>query len=252
MLLKEHPLILHIPHSSRVIPPEQMEHYIISSEELDAEMDHLVDYDTEKLFQPVAKEDVQLVFPWSRYLMDVERYEDDKDEVMAKRGMGVFYYRTTDGRPLRRPFSPDEREELLATIYRPWHQQLENIVEEHLRIYDSALIIDGHSFSNVPLPCDLDQKADRPDICLGTDEFHTKAKLILFSVDFFEDKGYEVAVNRPYMGTIVPLSCFGKDSRVNSLMVEVNRKLYGTDAEVAESKNTYRVIERFLRAVRVI
>ena len=246
----EHTLILHIPHSSRSIPPGHIDRFLISRKDLNAEMDRLVDYDTEKLFKPIDREDVQLIFPWSRFFMDVERYEEDNDEVMAKIGMGVLYYCTTDGRPLRRPFSPEEREKLLATMYRPWHKQLENTVEEHLSINGSALIIDGHSFPDDPLPCDQDQMANRPDICLGTDEYHTPGKLIHFTRNFFENAGYKVTINRPYKGTIIPLKYYRKDPRVKSLMIEVNRRIYGPGVE--ESEKTYSDIERFLEEVRRI
>lgn len=38
--------------------------------------------------------------------------------------------------------------------------------------------------------------------------------------------GFSVAVNRPFAGTIVPLRYYGKEPRVRSVMIEVNRGLY--------------------------
>jgi len=243
------PLILHVPHSSREIPREYRNRYLIGPDELEGEMDRLVDFDTEKLFRPAAGEDVQLVFPWSRLFMDVERFEKDADEPMAERGMGVLYSRTIDGRLLRPEFSPEEREELLDAWYRPWHRRLEETAGDFLERYGAALIIDCHSFPDVPLACDMDQLARRPDICLGTDDFHTPEVLLDFARGFFEDAGFGVMVNRPYAGTMVPLSRYGKDARVSSLMVEVNRRLYGKGGGTAGKREAkiYGVLEGFLR-----
>ncbi len=49
------------------------------------------------------------------------------------------------------------------------------------------------------------------------------------SVRFFEERGYSLGVDWPYKGTIVPLAWYGKDKRVISIMLEVNRKLYLED-----------------------
>jgi N-formylglutamate amidohydrolase len=38
--------------------------------------------------------------------------------------------------------------------------------------------------------------------------------------------GYRVGINRPYAGTMVLMAFYGKDHRVASIMIEVNRGLY--------------------------
>lgn len=42
----------------------------------------------------------------------------------------------------------------------------------------------------------------------------------------FESAGFEVAINTPFAGSIVPLEYYGKDNRASSLMIEVRRDLY--------------------------
>jgi N-formylglutamate amidohydrolase len=184
------------------------------------------DHYTDELFDIREPEFATVVFPVSRFVVDPERFEDDGQEPMAERGQGVIYTRTTDDRPLRIPPTAAEREALLDRYYRPHHAQLTRLVEEALANHGQALIIDGHSFPSRPLPVDLDQCPTRPDICIGTDGFHTPPQLVEALIDACAEFGWSVAVDRPNAGTLVPTQHWGKDERVSSVMIEVNRRLY--------------------------
>ncbi len=48
---------------------------------------------------------------------------------------------------------------------------------------------------------------------------------------------WSVGINRPYAGTLVPTTFYGKDQRVLSVMIEVNRRLYLTDEPYDISKS---------------
>lgn len=75
------------------------------------------------------------------------------------------------------------------------------------------------------LECDELDK-NRPDICIGTDRYHTSEKLQECLSAAFKALGYDVAIDSPFTGTIVPLNHYYKDQRVESVMIEVNRSLY--------------------------
>lgn len=98
--------------------------------------------------------------------------------------------------------------------------------EEGLRAHGRALIIDGHSFPDRPLPMDLDRNPERPDICIGTDPFHTPPGLVRALAVACGALGWTVAVDRPYAGTLVPAAWYRCDPQVLSVMIEVNRRLY--------------------------
>ena len=89
-----------------------------------------------------------------------------------------------------------------------------------------CIIIDAHSFPAVPLP--YEACSERPDFCLGTDSFHTPYPLLRTCYTFLRGCGLEVAVNRPFSCTIVPLEHLHSDTSVSSVMIEVNRRLYMT------------------------
>ena len=171
-----------------------------------------------------------VVFPVSRLIVDPERFVDDAIEPMSQRGMGVIYTRTATGGLLRN--HPDEktRQALLAAYYEPHHERLTQSVAASLERWNACLVIDCHSFPSVPLPYELDQSGDRPEICLGTDPFHSSEKLVTAAVAEFRDAGFQVELNRPFTGALVPGAYYRSDSRVMAIMIEVNRALYMHEA----------------------
>ena len=82
------------------------------------------------MFDARGAEFVTILFPVNRFVVDLERYEDDTREPMAAKGQGVIYTRTTDGRPLRNPPITAEREALLDRYSQPHHAALTRLVEE--------------------------------------------------------------------------------------------------------------------------
>jgi N-formylglutamate amidohydrolase len=234
-------LILHIPHSSTYVP----EAFKVSEGvSLEKEFQRMTDWYTDELFD--FDEAEKLIFPYSRLYCDVERFRSDRDETMARKGMGVCYTRTSYGTKLRE-VSSKEKVFIKSSIYDEHHKKLELLVAEELRMQGSALIIDCHSFSNTPLP--HEDSTVRPDICIGTDSFHTPIELIEHLRDYFEQKGLTVAVNEPFAGTMVPLKFYGKNGRVKSIMIEVNRKLY-LDDEFKKNKNFIKMKQLFKNALK--
>lgn len=217
-------MILHIPHASDVIPIGLRGQIVLSDEDLTAELLRMTDAFTNELFDYPGATKMQ--FPISRLLVEVERFPDDTKEPMSKVGMGIIYTRTAHGKKLKRELLAQEKRDLITRYYETHHQTLLAEVKNELEKDGKALIVDCHSFPNQPLPCDRDQSVPRPDFCIGTDSFHTPKALIQASVQSLKEKGDSVGINKPYEGTFVPLSFYKKDSRVTSIMIEVNRSLY--------------------------
>jgi N-formylglutamate amidohydrolase len=124
---------------------------------------------------------------------------------------------------------PPEREDLLERFYRPHHRALTAAVDGALQRHGKCLVIDGHSFPALPLPYEYDQDPNRPDICIGTDAFHTPDWLRELARDEFRALGYTVQIDHPFAGALVPLRHYQSDRRVQAVMVEINRGLYMTE-----------------------
>ena len=217
-------LVVHVPHTSTFMPEETLGAFLLPRPELERVASIMGDLYTDELFAyPSA---TMVVAPVSRLIVDVERFEDDGQEAMASCGMGVIYTVTHDGQRLRPRLETGQREALLDRWYRPHHARLEAAVTEVLAASGSVLLVDAHSFPSRPLPYEDDQRSDRPEICIGSDEWHTPAGLADAAVAWFAREGFTVALNRPFAGSLVPMSRYRKDRRVLSLMVEVRRDLY--------------------------
>ncbi len=118
-----------------------------------------------------------------------------------------------------------EREALLDAYYYPHHDALTRAVETALQTFGSCVIIDCHSFPSLAPSYELDKSAQRPEICVGTDEFHTPDWLVALCVRAFRDEGYSTAINSPYVGRLVPSAHFRSDQPVSPIMIEMNRRV---------------------------
>ena len=219
-------IILHVPHASLHIPKDIRSTILLDEQELELELLAMTDRYTDELFAvPEAR---MIKSPVSRLAVDMERFRSDEDEVMASVGMGAVYERTAAGKKLRN-LSPEVRDALLTEYYDPYHKDFEEAVEACLARHNHCLILDCHSFPVRPLPYELDQDVNRPEICLGICDYHTPPELKDYSLKWLAEY-FTAAVNRPFAGTFVPNRYYRQDKRVSSIMIEVNRSLYMDEA----------------------
>ena len=226
-------IVLHIPHASKHIPDKYLKYFTLSKKDLEIELLKMTDHFTDELFDISYSNIHQLKFLLSRLLVDVERFEEDELEPMFKVGMGCIYEKTHDGKSLK--LVKDIKDELINKFYKTHHENFTKIVDAKLKQSNKVLIIDCHSFPKHPLPYELNQAMDRPEICIGTDDFHTSEKLKESFGQLFEELNFTVKYNEPFKGSIVPLKFYNKDKRVQSVMIELRRDLYMN--EHSEEKN---------------
>lgn len=219
-------LILHIPHSSTYIPDNIREQFCLYDNALNDEILKMTDHYTDELFD--IKYAKKIIFPVSRLVLDPERFTDDNLESMSKIGMGVVYTNTSSLTLLRKNISKAERESLIGQYYKPHHDNLNKACQECLDCNRECLIIDCHSFPKIPLTYEVEANGNlsRPEVCIGTDSYHTSKELIDKVYSLFKDKGYDVSIDTPFAGALVPMQYYKKDKRVQSLMIEVRRDIY--------------------------
>lgn len=237
-------VVLHVPHDSKDIPADVRCQFCVGDEDLEVELLRMTDHLTHHLFaEGFAATAVRA--PVSRLVVDVERFASDAHEPMATRGMGVVYTSTSDGKLLRRPLTAQERQALLDRFYHPHHARLEAAVAAALDRHGRCLVLDCHSFPDKALPYEhADPAAIRPDICIGTDEFHTSPELAGAFVDVFQRGGWRVRLNEPFSGALVPSTRYRRDTRVSAVMVEVNRRLYVSEGDATPLPSFENVAKR--------
>ena len=242
------PVVLHIPHASQYIPYPVRRGILLSDAQLERELVRLTDHLVDELLHVDGA--TRVIGYHSRLVVDPERFEDDALEPMARVGQGAVYTRGTDGREIRR-LTPARRRQLIDRYFTPYHDHLTRMVDEVLERDGRCLVIDGHSFATKPLPSEADQQPDRPDICIGTDPFHTPPALVDALRTAFEAERFRVAVDTPFAGTMVPQRHYRSDARVRSVMLEIRRGLYCRESTGLESPDFHGAWMRIHRAVEV-
>jgi predicted N-formylglutamate amidohydrolase len=207
----------------------------LTDEELRAELLAITDRDTDVIAGGAA--DLAEFGPWlfvnraSRLVIDPERFPDEREEMNVV-GMGAVYERTTTGAVLRRP-TATQRASLIDEFYTPYATAMAALVRERLAAIGRVTIIDVHSYPVVKLPYELHGDGPRPEVCVGTDAFHTSPELELAATSAMATatRTGDVGLNSPFTGSYVPLDQYERNPAVESVMLEIRRDVVDGNAE---------------------
>ena len=214
------PYLIHLPHCGTMIPDEYRSDYFLGPKELEENIFQYADLYTDELFESLLNRFGGVKSKYSRLFFDPERFFDDQQESMSRLGLGWFYEKAIlEETPLR----STKNKEAIAEYYREHHKELNDKTQEKLDLYGKCTIIDCHSFSNERYWFH-DQSMGLPDICIGYDEDHVDMQLVEILKEEFQS--YNISINSPYSGSLVPTRFYKKDKNVKSVMIEINKRLY--------------------------
>ncbi len=235
------PALIHVPHSSRLIPSEIRADLLVSDRELMDELDEATDTATDAIAAAAGayatKRPTIVINQLSRLVVDPERFPDDTEPANAF-GRGAVYTRTCSGTPLRAEPYP-RTAELIDAHFRPYATTVAEVVADRLRVCGRAVIIDLHSYPEKPSAFE-DASAARPPLCIGTDPHHTPEWLIDAARGAFASLGH-IGENTPYGGSYVPLRYYGQDEHVLSVMIELRRDTYLVDPRTPHPERVARL-----------
>ena len=215
-------IILHIPHSSKEIPPQFMGDYF-DVEELNETILKMTDTFTDELFSCDGVQ--KIVFPYSRAFCDVERFLEN-EYMETKYGQGFYYTNGVNLKPFR---TVANKETVLEKYYKRHHAQLKEMVQAAV----NPLIIDCHSFPNETLPSIPVDASKLPDFVLGHNEKSEEIEICDAVREYLVGLGFTVNINNPYVGSLTVDGC-------NSVMIEINRRLYLTDDYLKKRADYYK------------
>ncbi len=224
---RDSPVLLHVPHSSTAVPDAVRDGLLLDDADLASELAAMTDADTDVIAEAAAG--TARLRPWlfvnrlSRLVVDPERFPDDREEMNAL-GMGAVYERTSKLGVLRQPTAL-ERQALIDAYFTPYARALADLVRRRLASIGAVSIVDVHSYPALALPYELHGNGPRPDICIGTDLFHTPASLATAAGEAMRAALSDATIEQdsPFSGSYVPDDQYRVNNRVRSVMLECRR-----------------------------
>ena len=83
-------------------------------------------------------------------------------------------------------------------------------------------------------------------ICICKNNFHTPYNLINGITSIASKYSIETALNTPFAGTLVPLKHYGKEPRVNSLMLEIRWDQYKDESNMIVDSERINLLKSML------
>ncbi|UUP12355.1 N-formylglutamate amidohydrolase [Aeromicrobium wangtongii] len=206
-------VIIHVPHSSRVIPREVRSHIFLDDAALGRELDAVTDAFTDVIAEHAAAR--ASVRPWL-FINDFSRL------VVDPVGAGVVHTRTSDDFLLRE-VSDDEISGLVVRHLAPYAAAFTELVTQRVEATGEATIIDLHSYPLHPPSYGRHGDGPRAEVRFGTDDFYTPHWLVANAQKAFGH--FEVDLHS-FAGCYVPLKQYRSEDRVSALMIELRRDLY--------------------------
>lgn len=248
------PFVFASPHSGRLYPAS-----FVAGSRLDAlSLRRSEDAYVDVLFDgAVALGAPMIAARFPRAFLDVNRAVTELDPAMfdgtldmlvdvanarVNAGLGVIPRIVRDGAEIyRAKLAPSEAKERIARLHVPYHVALARLIDDTLRRFGVAIVVDCHSMPSA---------ASVPDIVLG-DRFGASASPLVtrLAESEFEKLGFSVARNAPYAGGHTTHLYGQRDNNVHALQIEINRARYLDERTIELNSGFPRIQARLTAAL---
>ncbi|MFN3664065.1 N-formylglutamate amidohydrolase [Yoonia sp.] len=225
------------PHSGRDYPPSFLRRSVLDAREIRSSEDAFVD----QLFASAISQGAPLLTATApRAFLDLNRGPDELDPALvegARRyahnpritsGLGVIPRVVANGRQIYRgKMTLVEAHQRVTQYWRPYHDQLQMLLDQSITAFGEAILIDCHSMPHEALENMGPPGAGRPDVVLGDRFGATASGGVMDRIEAaFADAGLKVARNMPFAGAYI-VQHYGRPSRgQHAVQVEIDRALY--------------------------
>jgi N-formylglutamate amidohydrolase len=246
----ETPIIVEVPHAGLELPALFLEPLAAPARALGRDADLYVD----ALYEgaPAAGASM-LIARASRYVVDLNRAEADIDGDVVEGGRadlqmhhGLVWRMTSDGEPaLSRKLRPEELEERLDLVWRPYHRALAALIAQKHQRFGVAVVLAGHSMPSIERssngfrrtrnPVDLRARAD---VVPGTRGRRSAGARFIDAVEEHAAScGWSVRHDDPYAGGFTTQHYGRPADGVHAIQVELARRLYLDEATLRPNEN---------------
>ncbi len=155
--------------------------------------------------------------------------------IYVKSGIGLFPRLSRDYNELYvKDFLWKEAKLRINKYYKPWHFQLRSSIESIRSKFNFCLLMDYHS-----MPSNVQNKiTNKNQIVIGNNYGKScNESLTNFVKNSFMNKGYIVAINKPYAGGYITRNYSNLDQNINTLQIEICRSLYMNENTFKKNSN---------------
>ena len=236
------------PHSGRDYPAAFLRQSLLDELQIRTSEDAFVD----QLFDSVPRHGAPLLAANApRAYLDLNRGPDELDPALIEgvrrnphnpriaSGLGVVPRVVANGRAIYRGKIPlEEAHGRIARYWRPYHDQLQTLLDESRNRFGEAILIDCHSMPNEAVENVGPPGSARPDIVLGDRFGATASGDIVERVEAaFAAAGLRVARNMPFAGAFITQHYGRPSRRQHAVQIEMNRALYMDEQRVRPNAN---------------
>ncbi|MFO8124883.1 N-formylglutamate amidohydrolase [Yoonia sp.] len=225
------------PHSGRDYPASFLRRAVLNASEIRSSEDAFVD----QLFHAAPSHGAPLLTANApRAYVDLNRGADELDSALIEgvrrsgqnprvaSGLGVIPRVVANGQHIYSgKLTLVEAHQRIAQYWRPYHDQLQTLLDESHNACGEAILIDCHSMPHEALENVGPPGSARPDVVLGDRFGATAAGSIVERIEAaFASAGLRVARNMPFAGAFITQH-YGRPSRQqHAIQVEIDRALY--------------------------
>jgi len=248
------------PHSGREYPAEFLDRAVLGGSGIRSSEDAYVD----RLIAAAPGYGAPLLLAnVPRAYVDLNRSEQELDPAVIDgarpvshnpriaSGLGVIPRVVAGGRAIYRgKISLSEAHERIVTCWRPYHAQLESLLQEAHARFGQAILIDCHSMPHEAVDGVARHGARRPDVVLG-DRFGASASgpVVERIEAAFADAGLVTARNSPFAGAYTAQH-YGRPVRNQHVVqIEIDRSLYMDERKIRPNDDFDSFVEVMERVV---
>ena len=230
-------VIYNSPHSGRLYSANFLSQTALSFKDIRASEDFYVD----QLLTSVTQTDAILLeacFP--RSFVDVNRAASDLDQKLIEKfkinssdprtaaGLGVIPRVVGEGVEIyQQKLSLEEVNIRLNTYYFPYHEKLQQLINQAIENFGTAILFDFHSMPHNCLGNRTSNNSRLPEIVLG-DCFGSScsSKFSQQVFDIFVAEGFNVTRNDPFSGGFITRNYGVSHKNIQAIQIEIDRSLY--------------------------